>query len=126
MPDHVHMVIYPADGGRISAILKSVKLPVARRAVLWAKANGPHVLPQMADRQPNGSCSYRFWQRGGGYDRNLRSSRNVHEKIRYIHENPLRRGLVERLEDWPWSSWPTYEHGGDGLIPIDRDSMPVV
>ena len=30
------------------------------------------------------------------------------EVIRYIHRNPVKRGLVERPEDWPWSSFRHY------------------
>jgi hypothetical protein len=29
----------------------------------------------------------------------------------YIHRNPLRAGLVERLADYPWSSYPAYAYG---------------
>jgi hypothetical protein len=28
---------------------------------------------------------------------------------RYIHRNPIEAGLVDRLEDYPWSSYPYYE-----------------
>ena len=80
----------------------------------------------MEDRQPNGKVAYRFWQRGGGHDRNLRSDRDVHEKIQYIHENPVRRGLVAQPEGWPWSSCRAHFNTVDSPIPIDRDSIPVV
>ena len=29
--------------------------------------------------------------------------------LRYIHQNPLKAGIVERIEDYPWSSWKEYE-----------------
>jgi len=80
----------------------------------------------MEHRTSNGKVAYRFWQRGGGYDRNLRSDRDIHEKIAYVHDNPIRRGLVERAEDWPWSSLRAHHEGVDEPIPIDRDSIPVV
>jgi putative transposase len=80
----------------------------------------------MADAQPNGLVRYRFWQRGGGYDRNIWSLGEVLEKVRYIHENPLRRGLVDRPEQWPWSSWRAWECGVDEPLPIDRHSLPWV
>ncbi|MCA9235524.1 MAG: hypothetical protein KDA44_08625 [Planctomycetales bacterium] len=60
----------------------------------------------------------------GGYDRNLRSVRDVHEKIRYVHENPVRRGLVATAVDWPWSSARAGATGGDEPLPIDRRSVP--
>jgi hypothetical protein len=44
----------------------------------------------MRDRQPNGRQSHRFWQRGGGYDRDLHGAGAIHETIDYIHANPVR------------------------------------
>jgi putative transposase len=78
----------------------------------------------MADVQPSGKCSHRFWQRGGGYDRNIRTVKEMHEKIAYIHANPVRRGLVERVADWPWSSWRAWDEGIDDPLSIDRESLP--
>ena len=126
MPEHVHLLLRPHDGVAISGILSAIKQPVAKRAVLWAKREAPAVLEVMADRQPNGECSYRFWQRGGGYDRNLWTPADIHEKINYIHRNPLRRGFVERVEDWRWSSWHTWECGKNDLLPIDRETIPAL
>jgi putative transposase len=61
-----------------------------------------------------------FWQRGGGYDRNLRSSSDIREKIEYIHQNPVRRGLVVNPSDWVWSSARDYA-GEIGIVPLRRD-----
>jgi putative transposase len=55
----------------------------------------------------------RFWQAGPGQDRNVYDPATAQEILRYIHENPVRRGLVVRPEDWPWSSagdWAGREH----------------
>jgi putative transposase len=56
----------------------------------------------------------RFWQRGGGYDRNITSTEALPAVIEYIHANPVRRGLVARAEDWEWSSARWYA----GLRPV--------
>ncbi len=48
----------------------------------------------MLDIQPNGSQAVRFWQRGGGYDRNIHTAEELWEKITYIHRNPVKRKLV--------------------------------
>lgn len=84
----------------------------------------PQYLARLEDIQPNGSRSYRFWQRGGGYDRNLSSTPEVHRKLRYIHENPVRRGLVQRTIDWRWSSALAWETGTDEPLSLDRTSFP--
>ncbi len=126
MPEHVHVVLLPRLGMRISGILTTLKQSVSKRGLLWLHSHAPHFLARLEDAQPNGKRCYRFWLRGGGYDRNLRSAADVHEKIEYIHNNPVRRGLVTRPEEWPWSSCRAWQSGEDVPIPIDRESVPVL
>jgi putative transposase len=48
-------------------------------------------------------------------------------KLDYIHKNPITRGLVDRAEEWPWSSYRFYELGDSSLIAMDWDgSWPIV
>jgi putative transposase len=62
-----------------------------------------------------------FWQSGGGYDRNIESTSVLLAAIHYIHLNSVRKGLVERCEDWPWSSAAFY---AGGISPIVPDAVP--
>jgi putative transposase len=124
MPEHIHIVLQPLPGVTMRRVLWLLKRPVTGQALAWVRDRRPGFLERMTDRQPSGRLTYRFWQRGGGYDRNLRSARDVHEKIAYNHDNPVRRGLVERPEDWLWSSakeWITRERGP---VPIDWAAVP--
>jgi putative transposase len=41
------------------------------------------------------------------------------EKLRSIHRNPVKRGLVERSEDWKWSSFVHYATGTKGIVEIE-------
>jgi REP element-mobilizing transposase RayT len=41
------------------------------------------------------------WQRDF-FDHRLRNPDQIAEKLNYIQMNPVRRGLCERAEDWPW------------------------
>ena len=43
---------------------------------------------------------HRFWQPGGGYDRNITTTATLRAMIEYLHANPVRRGLVAKAEDW--------------------------
>ena len=93
MPEHVHILLCPH--GRdysMASILTAIKKSVANRAITYVRHNAPGFLPQMEDRQPNGAVAYRFWQRGGGYDRNLFEPSYIWQMIEYIHANPCRRG----------------------------------
>ena len=64
---------------------------------------------------------FRFWQSGGGFDRNLTRRRNLWPVAEYIHANPVRRGLVEKPTDWAWSSAAYWEGSTD--VPLEMDSM---
>jgi putative transposase len=124
MPEHVHLVLLPQPPVRIRDILWHIKRPMTFRVLDWVKTRSPAFLCRMADHQPNGKLVHRFWQRGGGYDRNLRSVKDIYEKIKYIHQNPVRRGLVERPEDWPWSSARAWLEGTDQPLRLNWDSLP--
>jgi hypothetical protein len=59
-----------------------------------------------------------FWQRRF-YDFNVWSEKKFKEKLKYMHANPAKRGLVLHPKDWPWSSWGHYARGEKGLIRVD-------
>ena len=59
-----------------------------------------------------------FWQ-SRYYDFNVFTHRKWIEKLRYIHRNPVERGLVEKPEDWPWSSYKHWATGEPGRIEIE-------
>ena len=47
-------------------------------------------------------------QQSKGYDRNLSSRKAVLAAIDYIHRNPIRRGLIDEVTHWKWSSTRWY------------------
>ena len=79
----------------------------------------PGWLPRLSV-QEGSRVRRRFWQPGGGYDRNVVEPATAVRVIEYIHANPVRRGLVERPEDWPWSSARGYAALDGVLIEMDR------
>ncbi len=60
----------------------------------------------------------RFWQ-VRYYDFNVFTQPKFVEKLQYIHRNPVERGLVEKPEDWPWSSFRHWSTGQQGLVEIE-------
>jgi hypothetical protein len=73
-----------------------------------------------------GEDSYlHFWQHRF-YDFNVWSDKKKIEKLEYMHQNPVKRGLVQDPKDWPWSSCGFYAGGGDGLVKIDLMSGPTL
>jgi putative transposase len=79
MPEHVHLLLSEPERGTLARALQAVKQSVARRLI----ARRPH-----------------FWQ-ARYYDFNVWTKRKRIEKLRYMHRNPVKRGLVEKPEDWP-------------------------
>lgn len=125
MPEHLHLLVWPRESRySISAFLTSVKRPVSLKALAHVRTSAPAFLPRMEDRQPGGRIHYRFWQRGGGYDRNLTEPQTVWAEIEYIHANPVRRGLCQTPTAWQWSSAAEYERPGSGLLRVDQSSLP--
>jgi len=47
------------------------------------------------------------------------SQKKFVEKLRYMHMNPVKRRLVSRPKDWPWSSFSYYTSKDTGLVRID-------
>ena len=127
MPEHVHLLIFPrASDYSISDILTDIKQPVTRWAFKYLQTRVPDSLSIMRDEQPSGKMAHRFWQRGGGYDRNLTKPKTIHATIDYIHTNPVRRELVDAADDWYWSS--ARYHMGRTDVPLvpDVGSIPLL
>jgi putative transposase len=120
MPEHVHLIIYPRESKYdIALVRKAIKAPVGSKAVKYIRDNAPDWLPRIT-RHRGKKTERLFWQSGGGYDRNLVEPGTLMAAIDYIHMNPVRRGLVERPEDWAWSSAAWYLGFGEPIIIPDR------
>ena len=97
MPEHVHLLVNEPPGILLAQLLKAVK--------------------QMTSRKLKGERA-KFWQ-ARYYDSSVRGERARSEVIRSIHRNPVARGLVEKPEDWPWSSYRHYANGRKGTVEIE-------
>jgi REP element-mobilizing transposase RayT len=64
-----------------------------------------------------------FWQRRF-YDFNVFSAKKIREKLRYMHRNPVKRGLVPSAELWAWSSFRFYALGEPGIVAINEILAP--
>jgi len=65
---------------------------------LWMKS----LKNSMSKHWRDGGISAPHWQKGF-FDHVIRSSESHEEKWRYVRENPVRAGLVERAEDWQFA-----------------------
>jgi REP-associated tyrosine transposase len=110
MPEHCHLLIWPGEVADPSQIMQRLSERTANFILRHLRQN--LVLPwcqKMLDRfalppTVHHHAHYRVWQRGG-CDMNLWSEKKRLEKLAYMHNNPVKRGLVRQPGDWPWSSW---------------------
>jgi|GEM_PF-1863689 len=122
MPEHVHLIVWPREPiYDIADIRRAIKSPVASKSIAFLFAEAREWIPRITRKrgQKTERC---FWQSGGGYDRNVVEPATLMKMIDYIHMNPARRGLVEKPEDWFWSSAAWYLKMDD--VPIAADPIP--
>jgi len=103
-------------------ILQSIKQPVGRKFINRTKGIGG-TIAATGDVAKAGKLG-RFWQDGPGYDRNVVDLRTVFYMGKYIHNNPVRKGLVATPEDWYWSSARCWAEIDEGPLRVDKESMP--
>ena len=116
MPEHFHLLISEPERANPSVVIQALKLGVARRILASRKRQERRHPQQPALWQD--TPGNRMWQ-ARFYDFNVWSGRKRVEKVRYIHRNPVRRGLVERPEQWRWSSFRSYACGEDSGVRVN-------
>jgi len=97
MPEHVHLLLSEPERSNLAQVIKAMKQAVSRRLIGGKDA---------------------FWQKRY-YDHNVRNYDSFVGKLRYIHRNPVKRGLCDRPEDWEWSSFRHYATGVEGIVQIE-------
>jgi REP element-mobilizing transposase RayT len=87
MPDHIHLIIRPLEPHTISGLMRRLKTFTAKtigEGPIWGEG---------------------FWSEVVPNDASLR------QKLNYVHANPVRAGLVDKPEEYAWSSASEYETG---------------
>ena len=97
MPEHIHLLVNEPPAILLAQFLKAVK--------------------QVASRKLRGAREK--FSPGRYYDSNVHGEKARSEVIRYIHRNPVNRGLVDKPEDWAWSSFRHYATGVQGTVEIE-------
>ena len=97
MPEHVHLLIGEPQKSTVSGVVHALNLSVTMRST----------------QRP-------FWQERF-YDFLVHNPAKRVEQLRYMHRNPVVRGLVPKPEDWPWSSFRHYATGSEGRVEIESE-----
>ena len=116
MPEHFHLLIAEPEVGTPSTVMQVLKQRTACG-----------MLPKRKRRNPRQSSSLfgeeaprrAFWQ-ARFYDFNVWTTKKRVEKLRYMHRNPVKRGLVESPEQWRWSSYRFYLLNEAGAVRVNE------
>jgi REP-associated tyrosine transposase len=95
MPEHVHLLVSEPRRAVLGRAIQALKTSVSKQS----------------DQRPFWLVRY--------YDFNVHPEAKRTEKLRYMHRNPVKRGLVRRPEEWRWSSFRHYFTGEPGTVEIE-------
>jgi putative transposase len=118
MPEHFHLLITEPEIGDPSVVMKVIKERFTRQLNRRRK---PAASAQTALWN---STPAPVWQKRF-YDFNVWSERKRIEKLRYMHRNPVKRGLVIEPDQWKWSSFRAYWSGERGLVRVNYQEWPL-
>jgi putative transposase len=99
MPEHIHLLLSEPERGTLAIVIQILKQAVSRRC-----PNAP---------KPLWETRY--------YDHNVRTYESFIGKLKYIHRNPVKRGLCKLPEDRRWSSFRHYATGEISVVEIESD-----
>ncbi len=138
MPEHVHLLVTEPQRLTLSTAMQALKLGFVRSlenpgaAIPRSRKIGETWGTPVSATPVSGSLvsgtpgePHRFWQ-ARFYDFNVWTERKRIEKLRYIHRNPVMRGLVASPEQWRWTSFRWYMRGEAGPVRINDTEILVM
>jgi putative transposase len=106
LPDHIHFIWrLPEDDADYAMRIGLIKARFTKSYLLQGNREMQRDLSREKRRERT------FWQRRF-WEHLIRDEDDLHRHIEYIHYNPVKHGLVERVSDWPDSSFPDFVKAG--------------
>ena len=115
MPEHFHLLISEPQIGNPSTVMQVLKQRYAQR--ILRRPRRPSSQATLWDAGPCHVCQARF------YDFNVWTERKRIEKLRSMHRNPVKRGLVLEPQQWRWSGFRWYWRGEEGPVRLNDTSV---
>ena len=116
MPEHLHLLIGEPERGNPSKVMQAIKQGFARRLLRRMRAAAD---PGQGSLWNTALDCGHIWQTRF-YDFVVFTEKKRMEKLRYMHENPVKRGLVLEPEQWKWSSYRHYAGSERGAVLVDE------
>ncbi len=110
MPEHVHAVVWFPQPRQLSRFMQGWKRISSQRIKRWYREHRPKYYAASNMKE-------RFWQ-AKYYPYEIYTQAKLREKVTYMHDNPVDRGLVPQAVDWRWSSARWWEQGRSVGVPL--------
>ena len=132
MPNHCHVIIRVFEGAMLSKIVQSWKSYTGRRITKMMeegragarRSQGtPFQEPPSREECSQEGHSLGIWMRDY-WDRFIRDEKHFANAIQYVHNNPVKAGLVKNPEDWYWSSVGGWEKEAELGLGTPGESAP--
>lgn len=125
MPNHVHLIVSSAGESILSDILRDLKKFSSAEIIKAIKANAKESrqswmlwIFKSAGEHNKRNKDYQFWQQDN-HAVQCDTAAILESRMAYLHENPVRAGIVRAEQDYVYSSGIDYYAGGRGLIEMD-------
>jgi putative transposase len=117
MPEHLHLLLSESERGNPSKVMQAIKQGFARR--LLRKLRAAHD-PRRGSLWNTALEDSHIWQ-ARFYDFVVFTEKKRIEKLRYMHRNPVNRGLALEPQQWEWSSYRHYAEGERGIVLVNEE-----
>jgi putative transposase len=117
MPEHVHLLVSEPGRGDPSKVMQALKQGFARRLLRRQRAASD---PRQGRLWDTVLDTGHIWQ-ARFYDFVVFTESKRVEKLRYMHRNPVKRGLVLEPQQWDWSSYRHYAEGERGRVRVNEE-----
>ncbi|MBI2843491.1 MAG: transposase [Armatimonadetes bacterium] len=119
MLNHLHLIVSCTGEEPLSAVLGDFKRFTSRQISKQAREDNWIWAASVFSRAANEpGQSYKVWQDGNN-PQEIYTPEFFRQKAEYIHNNPVRKGLVASPADWKYSSARNYEFGDESVLAID-------
>ena len=116
MPEHMHLLLSEPERGDPSKVMQALKQGFARRLLRGLRAGAD---PRQGRLWETALDEGHIWQ-ASFYDFVVFTEKKRVEKLRYMHRNPVKRGLVLEPQQWLWSSYRDYAEGERGMVLVNE------
>ncbi len=116
LENHIHWI---AQSENLPKDIHRFKSYTAKMIIHYLQENGQtKILKQLKfyKKRHKTERNHQFWEEGS-HPQEIQGREMLHQKLDYIHQNPVKRGYIDNAEDWRYSSARNYA-GKDGLIEI--------